>query len=178
MCIRDRYIPLSPHLSNFHFDTLHFFRYITNTCYSLTYVSVNTCVVGHWHSAINSICQKIFDNLVYFHELLFFHSHYSLDYLTIIQWSVVLTFETPEKEWNRMFWMTARATWTKTFIIAEEQHVNIDCTYSITSFLRQERRESTERSNSSINVLVSFLHQTFSKKKKIQKERTGKEKLS
>ena len=47
----------------------------------------------------------------------------------------------PKKSEEECFRMTERASRTKTFIIAEEQHVNIDYIYSVTSFFRQERRE-------------------------------------
>ena len=113
--------------------------------------------------------------MVYFHELFFFHSYYSLDYYTIIPCSVVLTFETPEKEWRRMFWMTVvRTSRTRTFIIAKEQHVSIDYIYSVTSFFEERtKRKSAERNNSSINTFfpVSFIKH-IQQKRKCRKNKT------
>ena len=138
----------------------------------------NIFVVGTWHSVIHCNCQITFESMVYFHELFFFHSYYSLGYLTIIQCSVVLTFETPEKEWRKMFWMTVkRASRTKNFVIAEEQHVNIDYIYCVTSFFRKERRENPRREVIVLSIR-SFQFPSsniFSKKENVERtKRQGK----
>ena len=154
------------------------FSYVSQTHAILVDIhEFNILVVGNWHSVIHSNCQITFESMVYFHELFFFHSYYSLGYLTIIQCSVVLTFETPEKEWRKMFWMTVkRASRTKNFVIAEEQHVNIEYIYCVTSFFEERtKRKSAERSNSSINTFfpVSFIKH-IQQKRKCRKNKTAR----
>ena len=70
--------------------------------------------------------------------------------------------------------MTERASETKTFIIAEEQHVNIDYIYNVTSFFRQERREVIVLS---MYFRVAFIKHS-AKKEKSRKNETAGKKLS